>query len=237
MSMFWALLSSSFLPSTNTEDNGDNDDNSTATRADGLNSTRKVIVMSIGAETFEKDPSYRPFLDEINKHYEGDSNNLDFGYPYGRELKRTIARSLYHYFPWLEGKKVVLINCHKLRDPDKVKELRSHVGLNPRIQAQILDYADSDERADRILNRITDEAILGVSTSPGYGFDLGYPLSPDGTRVSKEKLEENTTEVVLLTVCRRGKHRSVGMAELIAGALRQFGFPETDTYHSERGDQ
>ena len=99
---------------------------------------RKATVISLGAYTFERG-DWTPIKDIIDEWYGSDSNLLRLGGAEGRETKQTFKDSFYYYHPQFEGRKVVVLNCHKLKDAENDPELKGHVGLHPEIIRQILE--------------------------------------------------------------------------------------------------
>ena len=105
------------------------------------------------------------------------------------------------------------------------------MGLNPQIMQAILENSNYDEALDKIC----DEAILALTTDIKSGFDLGYPFDQYGEQAPLDLVRERQDEVVLICVCRSGKHRSVSAAEMLNYALNGTEWPDSVVRHTERG--
>ena len=125
---------------------------------------------------------------------------------------------------------MVYLDCHCFHDPASDKGLVSHVGLHPDITKNIVQNDIYKPYVDRLI----DEALLALNTDMGSGFDLGEPFDKDGKPASPQLIDDKSDQIVILCVCKSGRHRSVALSESLMYALTNMDWQHLEIVHLER---
>ena len=84
------------------------------------------------------------------------------------------------------------------------------------------------------LNTLIDEVLLALSTDTCSGFDLGEPLDGDGNPASQKMLHDNSDNIIIVCICKSGRHRSVAIALCLEHALANMDWKYIEVIHLEK---
>ena len=98
-------------------------------------------------------------------------------------------------------------------------------------------------RHKELREKICDETIIALHSEPGSGHDLGDPYDANGNPAPAELIKLKEDQLVIVSVCGAGRHRSVANGNTLKLCLENTHWPNTAEAHllspfwDERGCQ
>ena len=104
--------------------------------------------------------------------------------------------------------KVYIMDCRKYGDPDHDRALRGHSGYNPRT--------------------LKDFLFEGAEAKPNYAENAVFDFF-DWTHQLLSDPDNAPDRITLVTLCVKGKHRSVSLAAILEHCLQKLFFTDVET--------